>query len=222
MQVVEARQESSAELTPRVRKWCVRYGASSASVADLLCDRHEKDRLAFRVIGPGLAARDLTFGELRSESARFAAALRSLGVRPGDRVATLMGKSREYLVALMGIWRLGAVHVPLFTAFAPPAIALRVEGSGARLIVCDAAQASKLDGETLPSSAAPYRTITTGVPGNGRLGFQQLLSEHRPEVTAAALGGSAPMIQIYTSGTTGRPKGVVVPVSALAAFRAYM
>jgi acetyl-CoA synthetase len=52
-------------------------------------------------------------------------------------VATLMGKSAELVVALMRIWRRGAVHVPLFTAFAPPAIAFRLAGSGAKVIVAD-------------------------------------------------------------------------------------
>lgn len=37
----------------------------------------------------------------------------------------MMGKSAELVIALLGIWRLGAVQVPLFTAFAPGAIAVR-------------------------------------------------------------------------------------------------
>ena len=42
-----------------------------------------------------------------------------------------------------------------------------------------------------------------------------------PGWPAVALGGDAPLIHIYTSGTTGRPKGVVVPIKALAGFQAY-
>jgi acyl-coenzyme A synthetase/AMP-(fatty) acid ligase len=56
-----------------------------------------------------------------------------------------MGKSSEYLITVLGIWRLGAVHVPLFTAFAPPAIVLRLSGCGATAVVCDGAQRAKLD-----------------------------------------------------------------------------
>ena len=42
-----------------------------------------------------------------------------------------------------------------------------------------------------------------------------------PGLPAAALGGDAPLIHIYTSGTTGNPKGVIVPLRALASFQAY-
>ena len=102
----------------RVGEWLALYGAADACAADLLCDRHDPAAPAFRFIAPDLAAHDLSFGELRALSERFAASLHALGVSPGDRVATLMGKSQDFVVALMGIWRLGAVHVPLFTAFA--------------------------------------------------------------------------------------------------------
>jgi len=90
------------------------YGAVDASAAWLLCDQHDPAALAYRIIAPDLSAQDLTYGQLRYGTEKFAAILQSLGVGPGDRVGTLMGKSREYLITLMGIWRLGAVHVPLF------------------------------------------------------------------------------------------------------------
>lgn len=135
-----------------------------------------------------------------------------------------MGKSTEYLVTLMAIWRLGAVHVPLFTAFAPSAIALRLKGSAAKVVVCDASQQAKLvPGADIPADAA-WRTITTApkhLAPPTALRFADLLAAHGPGIPAVALGGEAPIIHIYTSGTTGRPKGVVVPMKALAGFQAY-
>lgn len=197
------------------------YGSENACAAALLCDRHDPKALAYRIIAPDLSAQDLTYGELRHESEKFAAALRSLGIGPGERVATLMGKSRQYLVTLMGIWRLGAVHVPLFTAFAPSAIALRLNGSGARAVVCDAAQQAKLaPGDDIPANP-PWRVITTGTAADGALSFDSLMEQAEPGIPAAAMGGDAPFIHIYTSGTTGSPKGVIVPMRALAAFHAY-
>ena len=161
---------------------------------------------------------------LRKESERFAAALARLGVGPGDRVATLMGKSSEYLIALMGIWRLGAVHVPIFTAFAPAGIAFRLIRSQAKVIICDETQQEKLlPGDDIPAPAS-WKVVTTaaegaGIPGSLR--FSELMSAQVPGRPAARLGGDAPIIQIYTSGTTGTPKGVLVPTKALAGFRAY-
>ena len=160
----------------RIKDLLAIYGAGDVCVAHLLCDRHDPANIAYRVIAPDLVARPITYGELRTESEKFAAALQSLGIGPGDRVATLMGKSRSYLVALMGIWRLGAVHVPLFTAFAPPAIALRLIGSGAKAVICDQAQQDKLaPGGDIPANA-PWRVITTGPAGGNTLGFDDLIN----------------------------------------------
>src|SRR6266849_7048591 len=129
----------------RVAELVAEYGSPDACPGALLCDRHRGEAVAFTVAEPDLSHRDLTFGELGDLSARFAAGLASLGVGPGDAVATLMGKSAELVVALLGIWRRGAVHVPLFTAFAPPAIAFRLARSGAKMVVADEDQRAKLD-----------------------------------------------------------------------------
>jgi acetyl-CoA synthetase len=205
----------------RIQELIALYGAAGCSAAALLCDRHDPDTVAYRVVDRCLRARDLTYLELRTESERFAAVLASQGVRDGDRVATLMDKGRDYLTVLMGIWRLGAVHVPLFTAFAPPAIAFRLIASGAKLVVCDATQRDKLrPGPHIPQDAS-WRVITTGRGDEGATEFSALMAAAKPGFQAATLGGDAPLILIYTSGTTGTPKGVLVPVRALAAFQAY-
>lgn len=205
----------------RVHELVARYSAPDLCVAQVLCDAHPSDAVAYTVVERDLSARHLTYGELRMLSETFAEALASRGIGPGDRVATLMGKSVDYLVTLLGIWRLGAVHVPLFTAFAPPAIALRVHGSAAKAIVCDAVQRPKLASDEL---AGGDRLVIVSQPSAehpGDLVFADLMAEHGPGRPAATLGSDAPIIQIYTSGTTGAPKGVVVPARALAGFHAY-
>lgn len=217
-------QHGHAAALSRIQDLLALYGSPTACAADLLCDYHAPDALAYRVIGPDLQATDLTYGTLRVESEKFAAVLASLGIGPGDRVATLMSKSSEYLIALMGIWRVGAVHVPIFTAFAPPAIAFRLTGSNAKLVICDTPQQAKLQpGGDMPSSL-PWQLVSTA-PADailpGVLPFAELMAAQSPGHPAAILGGDAPIIQIYTSGTTGSPKGVVVPMRALASFRAY-
>jgi acetyl-CoA synthetase len=207
----------------RVQELVALYSDPHASVADLLCDSRPPDALAYRVVGPDLEATDVTYGDLRTQSEKFAAALSRLGVGPGDRVATLMGKSIDYLVTLMGIWRLGAVHVPIFTAFAPSGVAFRLIRSGAKVIVCDESQQKKLlPGDDMPT-IAPWQVVTTSAGARipGAQSFSELMAAQSPGWPAARLGGDAPIIQIYTSGTTGTPKGVLVPTHALAGFRAY-
>lgn len=197
------------------------YGDPQASAAHLLCDRHDASRPAYTLVAQDMSARELTYGELRLKSSKLATGLRSLGLRPGDRIATLMGKSLDYLVTVMAIWRLGAVHVPLFTAFAAPAIAYRLAASGCKLVVCDAAQRSKLLTQDGLAAEPSWRIVTAGAVAAEALSLRELQDSGDAKVGSAALGGDAPIIQMYTSGTTGDPKGVLVPLRAVAAFKVY-
>jgi acetyl-CoA synthetase len=211
---------ATADPVRRVEQLLARYGDERASVAELLCDRHPADAVAYTVVAADLSQRVLTYGELRESSQRFAAALAGLGVGPGDRVATLMDKSGELLVALLGIWRLGAVQVPLFTAFAPNTIATRLADSAAKVVVCDQVQRPKL--AELFGAGAPGRIIVTGKLERTDLVFGELLARHDPGFPATVLDGRAPLMQMYTSGTTGLPKGLLVPKRALASFHTYL
>lgn len=198
------------------------YSASDLSVAGVLCDRHPSDLVAYRIVGSDLSADVITYGELREASERLAFAFKQRGFGPGARIATLMGKSREYLVTLLAIWRIGAVHVPLFTAFAASQIGFRLEASGAVGIVCDESQAAKLADVDFGDGSEPCTTIVNGDAGADQLSLAQLLDGEEREQSAYAGGTEHPIVQLYTSGTTGTPKGVVMPAKSLASFHAYM
>ncbi|MFI9407412.1 AMP-binding protein [Nocardia sp. NPDC052316] len=209
------------DLTARVRELLDMYDRPDACAAELLCDRHPADAIAFTIIDRDMSSIDLSYGELRERSARFATGLAELGIQQGDRVATLMGKSTDLVVALLGIWRRGAVHVPLFTAFAPPAIAFRLEASGASIVIADADQAAKLaPGPDLPADP-PWQLIVSGDAPEGTLGMVDLLADEAQHAPAAVIGGDGLLVELFTSGTTGTPKGVPIPLRALASFQAY-
>ncbi|GEL16574.1 AMP-binding protein [Pseudonocardia asaccharolytica] len=206
----------------RVEQLLSEYGEADLSVAAVLCDRHPTDAVAV-TIAHETGRTDLTYGELRDRSERLAAGLASLGVTPGSRVATLLPKGEELPVVLLAIWRLGAVYVPLFTAFAAQAIAMRLESSATAVVVCSSDQRSKLEpGPDMPADA-PWRIVTVDeqVPA-GDIGYADLADGYNRISIPAVQGPDGGFIQLYTSGTTGRPKGVVVPARALAAFVAYL
>ncbi|MFC0534214.1 AMP-binding protein [Phytohabitans kaempferiae] len=202
------------------------YQAAGACAAQILCDRHDPTARAFTVINDDLTSEDLTYGQLRAESTAVAGSLARLGVGPGDRVATLAGKSRPYLVTVMAIWRLGAVHVPLFTAFAPAAIAERLAASRAKVVVCDTRQRPKLTQGRGITGAYPSHVVVIRDADDALdpadLDFAELATFANSADPTAAVGGDAPMVQIYTSGTTGRPKAVAIPVKALATWQTYL
>lgn len=202
------------------------YADPALCAADLLCDRHPPDAVAFTVVGPGpagdrLSPVDVTFGELRAGSARFAAVLADLGVAPGDRVAVLMGKSVDLVTVLLGIWRRGAVHVPLFTAFSAPQVQLRLVAARAKLVVVDDDQYAKVAG-----APAGTRVVVAGPqPAPGVETLAGVLAAADPDdagARAVAVGPDAPLLLVFTSGTTGAPKGVAMPLRGLAHMELYM
>ncbi|MGB3886558.1 AMP-binding protein [Gordonia sp. (in: high G+C Gram-positive bacteria)] len=193
----------------QTQAWLELYRAQDASAAHLLCDRHDPDAVAFTLVEPDLTAQPMTWGELAAESRAMATVLAAKGIGRGDRVPVLLGKRRALVVTLMGLWRLGAVHVPLFTAFATGAIELRTESAGARVVVTDASQRDKVD---------PIAAVTV-------LDVDDLVAEAataEPLADAVAVGGDGTLVQLYTSGTTGKPKGVPVPLFCLASFHTYL
>ena len=105
--------------------WVADVETPDACAAHLLCDRWPADAVAFRFVAEDMSAVDLTFGELADRSRRLATGLAARGVTRGDRVPVMMSKREELVITLLALWRLGAVHVPLFTAFAAGAARMR-------------------------------------------------------------------------------------------------
>ncbi|WP_163746204.1 AMP-binding protein [Mycolicibacterium helvum] len=200
-------------MSDQLELWLTRYGVPSANATELLLDRHNPADTAFielHLDGDSLVAEQLTYGDLGDRSKRLASALAARGVGRGDAVGVLMGKRSELVVTLLAILRLGAVHLPLFTAFSTPAIDIRLTAGKAKVVVTEPTQAHKLVG---------IDGITTIVAGEQ---FDSLVAENEPMTESVTVGGDGALILLFTSGTTGSPKGVVVPLRALASIVTYM
>ena len=215
---------ASKNIAKRVNELIDKYSNSPNSVQYLLCDQYPPNKLAYKIINENMEEYNLSYGELKTQSTLIANGLKKRGIKRGDRIATLMGKSKEYIVTLLAIWRIGAVHVPLFTAFSPPAITLRVNGSNSKIVFCDQKQQSKLkpSDDFVPQSKLDVITTASfEKTPNWADRWEDLLETNAPIEEEVGLDPDAAIIHIFTSGTTGEPKGVSLPVKALACIEAY-
>ena len=215
---------ASKNIAKRVNELIDKYSNSPNSVQYLLCDQYPPNKLAYKIINENMEEYNLSYGELKTQSTLIANGLKKRGIKRGDRIATLMGKSKEYIITLLAIWRIGAVHVPLFTAFSPPAITLRVNGSNSKIVFCDQKQQSKLkpSDDFVPQSKLDVITTASfEQTPNWADRWEDLLDTNAPIEEEAGLDPDAAIIHIFTSGTTGEPKGVSLPVKALACIEAY-
>ena len=213
---------SDSSIKTRISELVEVFSAPDADAAWLLCDRHQPESVAFTFLEPDGSRADLTYGELRERSERFAGVLMGLGVGRGDRVATLMGKSIDLVTVLLGTWRVGAVYVPLFTAFAADAVRSRLQGARVKLVVADAAQTAKV-----PDGAWTLLVAGTGQSsGDDSAGpassLADALADAVPFTGSSAIGGDGAFVHMFTSGTTGAPKGVVHPLRYVAGWQAYL
>lgn len=170
------------------------------------CDRWAKDKNRIAIYWEDEAGNTdvWTYERLSKESNRMANALRSLGIKKGDRVGGLLGKDMELLLTILATWKIGAVYVPLFTAFGPEAITYRLNDSGCKLLVTNKEQAEKLKNENVSTKLL----LIDGVNGEG-LAFHEFLQLFSTEFDVEPTRLMDPCVIQYTSGSTGLPKGAV-------------
>ncbi|MGK5552803.1 AMP-binding protein [Actinomadura kijaniata] len=150
----------------------------------------------------------VTFGELHAEVNRLSSALRSLGLREGDAVATVLGNRREFLTVLFAAMQTGLYLVPVNRHLTAPEIAYVLADSGARAVVGEAAFAGAV------TAAADEAGIGAAarVAVDRAEGFTALADLCDGADDAPPPDRRMGSIMLYTSGTTGRPKGVERPL----------
>jgi acyl-CoA synthetase (AMP-forming)/AMP-acid ligase II len=148
-----------------------------------------------------------TWRELDHASARYAGNLLALGVRRGDRVASLMPNRDALLVHYVACLRAGLVATPLNYRYTPPEIDHALEVSGASILVAHAERERDLAAATrvarLPSGVIRY-----GDASGTHTKLEELIEREPPRAELRGPAPSDPAILFFTSGSTGKPKGV--------------
>jgi acetyl-CoA synthetase len=168
----------------------------------------EQDPGAVAVIeyDPSGSHRAFTFLDLAESSNRFANALIALGVEPGARVAILVPQSFTTAVAHVGIYKAGAVAVPLSELFGADALRHRLTDSEARAVIV-AGDFSERVAEVAAELGAVV--IVDGPAAAPHRNLDDLVRDASPSRPGVATTAETPAFLIYTSGTTATPKGVL-------------
>ncbi|MCA8926676.1 MAG: acetate--CoA ligase [Alphaproteobacteria bacterium] len=186
------------------------------NIAHEAVDRHlaagQGGKCAIRWLGKAGERRDITYADLRRDTAKFAAMLHGLGLDKGDRVFSLLGRVPELYVSVLGTLKAGLVFSPLFSAFGPDPIRTRMEiGEASVLVTTKALYERKVaawradlpslkhvllidGGEDVPAATAALAPLLEAASSE----FETVRT--RPEDLA---------LLHFTSGTTGKPKGVM-------------
>jgi fatty-acyl-CoA synthase len=148
--------------------------------------------------------RRYSYAELAERSWRLANALRSAGLRRGDRVATLLFNSSPMLEAHFGVPAAGGILVAINNRLASREVAYILEHSGARFLILDADL-----GPLVAPLALSDVTVITYDRSDTEDQYEKFLAAESGERPISWLAGEEETISInYTSGTTGQPKGV--------------
>lgn len=186
------------------------------NIAHEACDRYaDSGNVGFAWVSKDGELTEYTFAELRDASNRVANALSELGVERGDRVATLLPKIPETIVTILGVWKAGAIHVPLFTAFEKGAIEFRLNDCRPAALFYDVDHdetVATLDLATDPDLVS----VGDGDDSAAEHAYGELVDAQSTEYDVVRTSIDDPSTMQYSSGTTGLPKGVVIPHRALA------
>jgi acetyl-CoA synthetase len=206
-------------------KWFV---GGRTNIAYNCLDRHlttaRKNKAAIIWEGEPGDERILTYQALHREVCKFANALKSIGVKTGDRVAIYMPMVPELPIAMLACARIGATHSVVFGGFSAEALRDRINDAQAKVVVT--ADGGYRRGGEVPLKKAVdeaiqqtpsienvivYRRTGSQVhmePGRDHW-WHELMANASEECPAEALDAEHPLYILYTSGTTGKPKGIV-------------
>ena len=206
-------------------KWFV---GGQLNVSDNCLDRHvdngDGDKVAYHWEGEPGDTRTITYAELRDDVARFANALKSIGVQRGDRVNIYMGMVPELPVAMLACARLGAAHSVVFGGFSADALRDRINDAEAKVLITQdegwragkVVPLKKNADDAVANTPSIEKVVVLRRTGNEvpwtddrDVWWHDLVEGQSADCPPEAMDAEDLLYLLYTSGTTAKPKGIM-------------
>ena len=205
------------------------YADGELNVAANCIDRHldtrgDQTAIIWEPDSPEEEAQYITYKDLHAGTCKMANILKDLGVTRGDRVIIYLPMIPEAAYAMLACARIGAIHSIVFAGFSPDALASRVNGSEAKVVIT--ADYAPRGGRATPLKTNADQALlhcndsvkclvvkrtggqTTWTEGRD-FDYNALANEAADTCPAEPMNAEDPLFVLYTSGSTGQPKGVV-------------
>jgi acetyl-CoA synthetase len=214
--------ERTLEWNAPFARWFV-GGKINASYNALDVNQAQKDKAAILWEGENQERRTVTYSQLFEQVQRLSNALKSLGVKKGDRVTIYLPMVPELIVSILSCARIGAIHTVIFSGFSATSIRDRVMDSGSKIIITadggyrrgsivklKEAVDSAIEGLDFVQNVVVLRRAGNPITVNKKdLLWDDVVKNAPNTCPPESLDSSHPLYILYTSGTTGKPKGVL-------------
>ncbi len=202
--------------------WATWFVGGKTNFATWCCDRwadETPDAIAISWEGEDGQGVEWSYAQLRREADGFAARLVALGVGKGDAVGIFCPMVPEAIAAIIGVAKVGAMFLPVFSGYGAEAIAVRLTDAGAKVLV--AADSFLRRGTSVDMLATARAAVDQAkvahlvvIPRAERTVELADAESWWPDASNAVFStlqvdSEHPLLLAYTSGTTGRPKGSV-------------
>lgn len=212
--------------TPDIR-W---FDGAKLNITENCLDRHiatKGDQIALIWEGNEIDEPNITYTykQLLDEVCKCANALKSLGVRKGDRVCFYMPMVPEVTIGILACARIGAIHSVVFAGFSSNALAERIKDASANIVLCT--DYNRRGPKTIPVKDVVDEALAMGCDSvkkvlvcqttggnvswndNTDIWWHELIDKQSTVCEPEVMDAEDPLFVLYTSGSTGKPKGVV-------------
>ncbi|MBI4835498.1 MAG: acetate--CoA ligase [Planctomycetes bacterium] len=207
--------------------WAKWFIDGKINIVDNCIDRHLPklaEKLAFIWEGDDGSVKKITYSELNKNVCKASNALKSLGIKKGDKIGIYMPMIPEIVYAFFACLKIGAVAIPVFSGFGSMALSDRLSDAGAKLLfTADGGYRRgkpveiKKEADIALEKAPSVKNVIVARHTKQKVGMKQgrdfywdeIADKQSEKCPTEVMEAEDYSIIIYTSGTTGKPKGTV-------------